>query len=201
VPEADLPECGAEPTWWSARQLYQFNPSARAVEIAAMLMARYRLGEIKSGDVSQLIQLLGKIGFSPKERGSMNFAERQISVKASYFFLTDPNVGCHPAAVPFWLGAAAIILIFSFLGFFFSRLPLCSPLAMSSSLMLSDRLSRPGRHMLAIARMLRVSTRRRSAFRGRYNDQYAPKLIYLACKIQRICFQHLHRMTPMTFLF
>jgi hypothetical protein len=71
-PEADVPECGAEPTWWSARQLYQFNPSARAVEIAAMLMARYRLGEIKSGDVSQLIQLLGKLGFAAKDRSGLN---------------------------------------------------------------------------------------------------------------------------------
>ena len=42
------------------------------VEIAATLMARYRFDEIKSGDVSLLIGLLGKIGFSPKERGSMN---------------------------------------------------------------------------------------------------------------------------------
>ena len=42
------------------------------VQIAATLMARYRFEEIKSGDVSQLIGLLGKIGFSPKDRGSMN---------------------------------------------------------------------------------------------------------------------------------
>jgi hypothetical protein len=42
------------------------------VEIAATLMARYRIDELKSGDVSLLIGLLGKIGFSPKERGSMN---------------------------------------------------------------------------------------------------------------------------------
>jgi hypothetical protein len=41
-------------------------------EIAATLMARYRFEKMKSGDVSQLIQLLGKLGFSPKERGSMN---------------------------------------------------------------------------------------------------------------------------------
>ena len=54
--------------------------------------------------------------------------------RSFYFFLPDPSVGCHPAAVPFWLGAAAIVFIFSFLGFFFSRLLLCSPLAMSSSL-------------------------------------------------------------------
>jgi hypothetical protein len=36
------------------------------VEIAATLMARYRIDELKSGDVSLLIGLLGKIGFSPK---------------------------------------------------------------------------------------------------------------------------------------
>src|SRR5438132_7575853 len=49
-----------------------------------------------------------------------------------YFFLPDAKVGCQPAV--FWLGAAAITLIFSFLGFLASRLPLCSPLAMSISL-------------------------------------------------------------------
>jgi hypothetical protein len=48
--------------------------------------------------------------------------------------LPDPNVGCQPAAVPFWLGAAAIVLIFSFFGFFDSRLPFCSRLAIPSSL-------------------------------------------------------------------
>jgi hypothetical protein len=42
------------------------------VEIAATLMARYRIEELNSGDVSLLIGLLGKIGFSPKERGRMN---------------------------------------------------------------------------------------------------------------------------------
>jgi hypothetical protein len=45
-----------------------------------------------------------------------------------YFFLPEPKLGCHPAV--FWLGAAAIVLIFSFLGFRASRLPFCSPLAM-----------------------------------------------------------------------
>ena len=49
-----------------------------------------------------------------------------------YFFLPEPKVGRQPA--PFWLGAAAITLIFSFLGFLASRLLLCSPLAMSTSL-------------------------------------------------------------------
>jgi hypothetical protein len=39
-----------------------------------------------------------------------------------YFFLPDPKLGCHPAADPFWLGAAAIILTFSFFGFLDSRL-------------------------------------------------------------------------------
>jgi hypothetical protein len=42
------------------------------VEIAAKLMARYRIDQLKSGDVSQLIGLLGKIGFSPNERGRMS---------------------------------------------------------------------------------------------------------------------------------
>jgi hypothetical protein len=45
-----------------------------------------------------------------------------------YFFLPEPKLGCHPAF--FWLGAAAIVLIFSFFGFLASRLPFCSPLAM-----------------------------------------------------------------------
>src|SRR6267143_5762468 len=50
-----------------------------------------------------------------------------------YFFLPDPNVGCQHAAPPFWLGAAAIVLTFSFLGFLDSRFPFCSPLAMPFS--------------------------------------------------------------------
>lgn len=49
-----------------------------------------------------------------------------------YFFFPESKVGCHAAA--FWLGAAAIVLIFCFLGFLDSRLLLCSPLAMSISL-------------------------------------------------------------------
>jgi hypothetical protein len=51
-----------------------------------------------------------------------------------YFFLPEPKLGCHPAV--FWLGAAAIVLIFSFFGFLDSRLPFCSPLAMPISLSL-----------------------------------------------------------------
>jgi hypothetical protein len=42
--------------------------------------------------------------------------------RRDYFFLPDPNDGCQPAVAPFWLGAAAIILTFSFFGFFDSRL-------------------------------------------------------------------------------
>ncbi len=37
------------------------------------------------------------------------------------------------ATVPFVEGAAAIVFVFSFFGFFASRLPRCSPLAMSAS--------------------------------------------------------------------
>ena len=48
-----------------------------------------------------------------------------------YLFLPEATVGCHAEA--FWLGAAAITLIFSFLGFLGSRLLLCCPLAMSIS--------------------------------------------------------------------
>src|SRR6476469_5485965 len=51
-----------------------------------------------------------------------------------FLVLPDPNDGCQPAAVPFWIGAAAIVLIFSFFGFFASRLPFCSRLAMTFSL-------------------------------------------------------------------
>lgn len=49
-----------------------------------------------------------------------------------YFFLPDAKPGCHPDV--FWLGAAAIVLIFSFLGFLTSLFPRCSPLAMPISL-------------------------------------------------------------------
>ena len=45
---------------------------------------------------------------------------------ASYFFLPEAKVGCHAEA--FWLGAAAITLIFSFLGV---GLPVPSLLAVS----------------------------------------------------------------------
>jgi hypothetical protein len=37
------------------------------LEIAAVLMARYRVDELRSADISMLIGLLNKIGFSPTE--------------------------------------------------------------------------------------------------------------------------------------
>ena len=43
------------------------------VEIAATL-ARYRFDDLKPGDVSMLIGLLGKIGILPNERGKMNLS-------------------------------------------------------------------------------------------------------------------------------
>src|SRR5260221_12737718 len=49
-----------------------------------------------------------------------------------YFRLLEPTVGCRLPTL-FWLGAAAIVLIFSFFGFFASRLLRCSPLAMAVS--------------------------------------------------------------------
>jgi hypothetical protein len=46
------------------------------VEIAATLTARYRLNQLTHGHVSVLIGLLGKLGFSPKERGALNLPTR-----------------------------------------------------------------------------------------------------------------------------
>src|ERR1700752_3245418 len=69
----------------------------------------------------------------PDGRGSFESPDN-ASDDAShfYFLLPSAKVGCHPA--PFWLGAAAMTLIFFFLGFLTSRLLLCWPLAMSISL-------------------------------------------------------------------
>jgi hypothetical protein len=53
------------------------------VEIAATLMTGYRSDELKSGDVSLLIGLLGKIGFSPNERGKMNLPRSAITHEAN----------------------------------------------------------------------------------------------------------------------
>jgi hypothetical protein len=42
------------------------------IEIATTLMGRYRADILTSGDVSLMIGLLGKVGFSPGERGRLN---------------------------------------------------------------------------------------------------------------------------------
>jgi hypothetical protein len=61
-------------TWQEMKRYGYWLTSADRflVEIAATFVARYRVNELKSGDVSLLIALLGKIGFSPKERGALN---------------------------------------------------------------------------------------------------------------------------------
>src|SRR4029453_5586632 len=68
----------------------------------------------------------------PDGRGSFESPDN-ASDDAShfYFLLPSAKVGCHPA--PFWLGAAAMTLIFFFLGFLASRLLLCWALGMSIS--------------------------------------------------------------------
>ncbi|TYL92007.1 hypothetical protein FXB40_26515 [Bradyrhizobium rifense] len=48
------------------------------VEIAATLAARFKNGELKHGHVSVMISLLGKLGFSPRERGALNLPTRTI---------------------------------------------------------------------------------------------------------------------------
>jgi hypothetical protein len=65
---------GAAATWLEMKTRGYWLTSADRflVEIAATLMARYRIDELKSGDVSLLIGLLGKVGFSPNERDKMN---------------------------------------------------------------------------------------------------------------------------------
>jgi hypothetical protein len=42
------------------------------------MMARYRIDKLNLGDVSQLIGLLGKIGFSPGERSKMDLPTKGI---------------------------------------------------------------------------------------------------------------------------
>src|SRR5262245_50845055 len=89
--------------------------------------ARLAIGALKVGrdprrcvyDVERPISLTGSTQHvQPLDgRGSMDLASH------FYFFLPSAKVGCHPAA--FWLGAAAMTLIFFFLGFLASRLLLC----------------------------------------------------------------------------
>jgi hypothetical protein len=53
------------------------------VEIAATLTARCRIDELRSGDASLLISLLGKIGVSPNERSKMNLPEGLVRTNSS----------------------------------------------------------------------------------------------------------------------
>ena len=46
------------------------------VEIAAFYMARYRNNQCSSAETSLLIGILGKLGFSPKERAALNLPTR-----------------------------------------------------------------------------------------------------------------------------
>jgi hypothetical protein len=55
----------------------------------------------------------------------IQFPSQVTLLAGHYFFLPEAKVGCHPAV--FWLGAAAIVFIFPFLGFFDSRLPFAMP--------------------------------------------------------------------------
>jgi hypothetical protein len=96
--------------------LHEINNQSAAIPIAQTSRKR-------AADAGQLLECVSAVSSRQRLR--------------RYFFLPEPKVGCHPAA--FWLGAAAIVLIFSFLGFLDSRLPFCSPLAMpvsSSSMMM-----------------------------------------------------------------
>jgi hypothetical protein len=58
-------------------------------------MARYRIDELKAGDVSLLIALLGKIGFSLGERGRMNlpivWSKQLTKFRRIGHKLTDPR--------------------------------------------------------------------------------------------------------------
>jgi hypothetical protein len=72
-PKFDLFLSRAEATWLAMQSRGYWLTSADTflVEIAATMMARYRIDELKSGDGSQLIGLLGRMGFSPGERGKL----------------------------------------------------------------------------------------------------------------------------------
>jgi hypothetical protein len=62
---------------------------------------------------------------------------RSLTDDRRYFFFPEAKPGCQPAA--FWLGAAAMTLIFSFLGFLVSRVPRRSPLLVISVFSCSSR--------------------------------------------------------------
>jgi hypothetical protein len=66
---------------WHEMESFGFwlkSPDQFLVAIAATLMAAYRNDELKSGgDVSLLIALLGKLGFSPRKRGALNLPTKR----------------------------------------------------------------------------------------------------------------------------
>ena len=68
----------------------------------------------------------------PMRGFALRLAAKLEPVAGFYFGLAEPKLGCH--AWSFRLGAAAITLILSFLGFLASRLPFCWPFATCISL-------------------------------------------------------------------
>jgi hypothetical protein len=56
--------------------LWLRSPDQFLVHIAAFYMARYRNNECSSAETSLLIGVLGKLGFSPKERAALNLPTR-----------------------------------------------------------------------------------------------------------------------------
>ena len=110
------------PATWSTRSP---KPRSKAAGLAAV-----RLGTGATNLLQQLSCTVRTAG--PLVRTRPSGLPDNASDDASYFFLPEAKVGCHAEA--FWLGAAAITLIFSFLGFLASRFPLCWRLAMSISL-------------------------------------------------------------------
>src|SRR6516162_10197622 len=107
------------PTTWSARSA---KPRSEAAGPTA----------VRLGVGAYLLQQLSCTVRTPLVRTRPSGLPDNASDDISYFFLPEAKVGCHAEA--FWLGAAAITLIFSFLGFLASRFPLCWRLAMSISL-------------------------------------------------------------------
>jgi hypothetical protein len=75
-PEDMRPDIADEWRRMKARGYWLKNPDKFLVEIAATLIVRLRRNELKHGYVSVLIGLLGKLGFSPKERGTLNLPTR-----------------------------------------------------------------------------------------------------------------------------
>ena len=104
-----------------------------AVKPELIRWARERAGLTESALVERFPKYMEwEIGRSHPTLRQLEGLAKKTMTPFGYFFLPEPNVGCHPAV--FWLGAAAMVLIFSFFGFLDSRLPFCSPLAIQLSL-------------------------------------------------------------------